>query len=83
MVIDQSKMQSLSDRLVQDEVKGRSPWADARRRFWKNKAAMTGLTILVLVVIFAIIGVFLLVAAFTANPDNARGVGGALDWILN
>ncbi len=56
MVIDQSKMQSLSDRLVQDEVKGRSPWGDARRRFWKNKAAMTGLTILVLVVIFAIIG---------------------------
>ncbi|MGZ3216574.1 ABC transporter permease subunit [Paracoccus sp. T5] len=49
-------MQSLSDRLVQDEVKGRSPWADARRRFWKNRAAMLGLTILVLVALFAILG---------------------------
>nr|WP_204354632.1 ABC transporter permease subunit [Paracoccus saliphilus] len=49
-------MQSLSDRLVQDEVKGRSPWADARRRFWKNRAAMLGLSILVLVALFAILG---------------------------
>ncbi len=56
MVIDQTKMQSLSDRLVQDEVKGRSPWADARRRFWKNRAAMLGLSILVLVALFAILG---------------------------
>jgi len=56
MVIDQQKMQSLSDRLVQDEVKGRSPWADARKRFWRNKAAMFGLTILVLVALFALVG---------------------------
>ncbi|MBM3605628.1 MAG: ABC transporter permease subunit [Alphaproteobacteria bacterium] len=49
-------MQSLSDRLVQDEVKGRSPWADARKRFWRNKAAMFGLTILVLVALFALVG---------------------------
>lgn len=56
MVIDQQKMQSLADRMVMDEVKGRSPWADARRRFWRNKAAMLGLTILVLVTLFAIFG---------------------------
>ncbi|TJZ93735.1 ABC transporter permease subunit [Paracoccus gahaiensis] len=56
MVIDQQKMQSLSDRLVTDEVRGRSPWADARRRFWRNRAAMLGLTILVLVVLFALLG---------------------------
>ncbi|WP_265500703.1 ABC transporter permease subunit [Paracoccus beibuensis] len=54
MVIDQSKMQSLSDRMA--EVKGRSPWADARRRFLRNKAAMLGLSILVLVTLFAIFG---------------------------
>ncbi|MFN3526772.1 MAG: ABC transporter permease, partial [Paracoccus sp. (in: a-proteobacteria)] len=58
MVIDQQKMQSLSARLVADEVKGRSPWADARRRFWRNKAAMFGLAILVLVTLFAIFGGF-------------------------
>ncbi|WP_373960421.1 ABC transporter permease subunit [Paracoccus sp. PAMC 22219] len=56
MVIDQSKMQSLSDRFVEAEVKGRSPWADARKRFFRNKAAMLGLMILVLVSLFAIFG---------------------------
>ncbi|MCG6112649.1 MAG: ABC transporter permease subunit [Paracoccus sp.] len=56
MVIDQSKMQSLADRFVEAEVKGRSPWADARRRFVRNRAAMLGLTILVLVSLFAVIG---------------------------
>ncbi|MEQ5793050.1 ABC transporter permease subunit [Paracoccus sp. NFXS7] len=56
MVIDQSKMQSLSDRFVEAEVRGRSPWADARRRFFRNKAAMLGLTILMLVSLFAIFG---------------------------
>ncbi len=56
MVIDQSKMQSLSERIVEAEVRGRSPWADARKRFFRNKAAMLGLTILVLVSLFAIFG---------------------------
>lgn len=59
MVIDQSKMQSLSDRFVEAEIRGRSPWADARRRFFRNKAAMLGLTILVLVSLFAIFGGYL------------------------
>lgn len=59
MVIDQSKMQSLSDRFVEAEVRGRSPWADARRRFFRNRAAMLGLTILVLVSLFAIFGGYL------------------------
>ncbi|RJE80320.1 ABC transporter permease subunit [Paracoccus sp. JM45] len=49
-------MKSLSTKLVQDEVRGRSPWADARKRFIRNKGAMLGLIILVLVSIFAIIG---------------------------
>ncbi|TJZ82440.1 ABC transporter permease subunit [Paracoccus hibiscisoli] len=49
-------MQSLADRFVEAEVKGRSPWADARRRFLRNRAAMLGLTILVLVSLFAVIG---------------------------
>jgi oligopeptide transport system permease protein len=36
--------------------KGRSPWADARRRFFRNKAAMLGLVILAFVVLFALCG---------------------------
>ncbi|MEP2680647.1 MAG: ABC transporter permease subunit [Sulfitobacter sp.] len=36
--------------------KGRSPWADARRRFFRNKAALMGLMILGFVVVFALFG---------------------------
>jgi oligopeptide transport system permease protein len=54
MVIEEQKMRSLVHRMT--EVKGRSPWADARRRFWRNKAAKAGLVILILVALFAIFG---------------------------
>lgn len=56
MVIEQEKMQRLATRMVEQEVKGRSPWADARKRFLRNKAAMAGLVILVLVALFALFG---------------------------
>ncbi len=56
MVIDEQKMKSLSAKLVQDEVRGRSPWADARKRFLNNKGAMLGLIILILVSVFALVG---------------------------
>lgn len=55
-MIETQKMQSLAARLSQPEVKGRSPWADARRRFRRNKAAMVSLAVLVLVALFAIFG---------------------------
>ncbi len=56
MVIDQQKMHSLAARMAREEVRGRSPWADARRRFLRNRAAMAGLAILVLVTAFALFG---------------------------
>ena len=56
MVIDQQKMHSLAARMTSEEVRGRSPWADARRRFLRNRAAMAGLAILVLVTAFALFG---------------------------
>ncbi len=37
-------------------VKGRSLWADARRRFMRNKAAMTSVLVLGLIVLFAAFG---------------------------
>nr|WP_166461848.1 ABC transporter permease subunit [Paracoccus alkanivorans] len=49
-------MQRLATRMVEEEVKGRSPWADARKRFLRNKAAMAGLVILILVALFALFG---------------------------
>ncbi|ABL69431.1 ABC transporter permease subunit [Paracoccus denitrificans] len=55
-MIDARQMQSLAARLAQPEVKGRSPWADARRRFRRNKAAMVSLVVLILVGLFALLG---------------------------
>ena len=50
------KMKELGDSLAAAEVKGRSPWVDARKRFFKNKAAVAGLVLLVLVTLFAFFG---------------------------
>ena len=40
------------------EVRGRSLWQDARTRFMRNRAAMAGLVVLILVALFAVIGPF-------------------------
>ena len=56
MVIDATKMKSLGDRFAAEEVKGRSPWADARKRFAHNKAAVAGLIVLILIGLFALFG---------------------------
>ena len=48
-------------------------------RGWVNPTIKFG--ILARGVVFAIIGVFLIVAAFQADPSEARGVGGALSWL--
>ncbi|WP_234984237.1 ABC transporter permease subunit [Roseivivax jejudonensis] len=49
-------MQSLAERMAEDEVAGRSLWADARRRFFSNKAAVIGLALLAFVAAFALFG---------------------------
>lgn len=56
MVVDTTKMQRLADRLAEQEIKGRSLWADARARFFHNKAAVGGLIVLILVALFAVFG---------------------------
>ncbi|SMO50910.1 ABC transporter permease subunit [Paracoccus laeviglucosivorans] len=55
-MVDTQQMRSLAARLAEPEVRGRSPWADARRRFRRNKAAMVSLFVLILVALFAIFG---------------------------
>ena len=59
MMIEQQKMQRLAETLVEEEVKGRSPWVDARRRFLRNKAAVSAMFTLVLVALFAFFGPFI------------------------
>ena len=54
MVSASLKTKELSETMV--EVKGRSPWADARARFARNRGAMVGLIVLSLICLFAAFG---------------------------
>lgn len=56
MLIEKKKIQALSDKLADGQVKGRSPWVDARKRFMRNKAATTSMVVLFLVVLYAFFG---------------------------
>lgn len=55
-MIEHDKIKAMSDNMAQAEVKGRSPWADARKRFFRNRAALVALVVLVLIGLFAAFG---------------------------
>ena len=76
MMVDVQKMEQLADNLAaQDEVQGRSLFADARRRFLKNKAALVSLIIPIGVLAFSTFGH--LVAAWS-NEEIDWGVLGQI-----
>lgn len=57
MLVDSKKVDDLAQNLAgMDAVKGRSLWADARRRFISNKAATVSLFVLIAIVIFSFTG---------------------------
>jgi oligopeptide transport system permease protein len=58
MMVERAQLEKLATRFTEETVKGRSPWADARRRFKRNKAAVGGLLVLAFVVCFALFGAF-------------------------
>ena len=55
-MVSPTKTATLTDDMTLREVKGRSPWADARRRFVRNKASRGGLVALILIAIIALFG---------------------------
>ncbi len=55
----------LSDNLKDSVLEGRSLWQDAMRRFFRNKAAVTSLIILVMILLFIIIGPHLIPFTFS------------------
>ena len=72
MIVFNKNIKKLADDLSQiDEVKGRSLWYDARVRFFKNKAAVTSLLTLALVLLFTFFG------PFFAQWSNEE-----IDWII-
>lgn len=56
MAIGTARMKDMGGRLAAGEVRGRSLWADARRRFLRNKAAVAGLVTLTLIALLALFG---------------------------
>ncbi len=59
MLVDSQKVGDLAENLAKmDEVKGRSLWGDALRRFMQNKAAMVSMIVLTLIIIFSLTGQF-------------------------
>jgi oligopeptide transport system permease protein len=56
---------------IETAVPGRSPWADARTRFMRNRAAVFSLCLLVLIVLACIVGPWLLPHAFDSADWEA------------
>jgi oligopeptide transport system permease protein len=55
-------------------VQGRSPWADARARFLRNKAAVVSLVVLTLIALACIVGPWVLPNAYDSSDWNAMSV---------
>ena len=72
MIINKKNIEDLSKNLSESgEIKGRSLWYDARIRFFKNKAAVTSLIILSIILIFAFLG-----------PLFAQWSNEEIDWTI-
>ncbi len=56
MITDKARLQRFGDPMAGEEVRGRSLWADARRRFMRNRASLGGAIILVLITLLALFG---------------------------
>ncbi|MDW5415736.1 MULTISPECIES: ABC transporter permease subunit [unclassified Iodobacter] len=64
-------------------VEGRSPWADARRRFFKNKAAVISAIILLIITAACILGPFVLPNSYEDTDFGAMGLAPTLqNWHL-
>ena len=59
MIIFKKNIETLSKNLSAEEIQGRSLWYDARMRFFKNKAAVISLFLLLAILFFSFFGPFL------------------------
>ena len=79
IVANKNKIVKLAENLAADEqTSGRSLWADARTRFMRNKAAITSLVILVLIVLFSFVGPYFAVWTYEQIDWNTMGSAATL-----
>ena len=75
-------VQALAD-TANAAVQGRSPWADARLRFGRNRAAFISLVILVVITLACIIGPWVLPNAYDSADWDAMSLAPSLtNWHL-
>ena len=56
MILKKATVDAVADANMQATIQGRSLWADARKRFLANKAALVSLVLLTLIALFALFG---------------------------
>ena len=79
IVADKNKIISMAKNLSEDSTtSGRSLWADARTRFIRNKAAITSLVILALIVLFSFLGPYFAVWTYEQIDWNTMGSAATL-----
>ena len=79
IVANKNKIVKLAENLAADkQTLGRSLWADARTRFVRNKAAITSLVILVLIILFSFIGPYFAVWTYEQIDWNTMGSAATL-----
>ena len=79
IVANKNKIVKLAKNLAADEqTSGRSLWADARTRFMRNKAAITSLVILALIVLFSFVGPYFAVWTYEQIDWNTMGSAATL-----
>lgn len=76
--MSRSKQQALADSIEASvaaaPVDGRSPWRDARERFFRNKAAVVSLVILILITIACVFGPMVLPHSYEDTDWDAMGL---------
>ena len=79
IVANKNKIVKLAENLnAVEQTLGRSLWADAKRRFMRNKAAITSLVILILIVLFSFIGPYFAVWTYEQIDWNTMGSAATL-----
>lgn len=71
---NQEFISNLSDEIMEDIPAGRSLWQDASRRFFRNKAAVTSLVLLCLIILFIIFAPVLIPFHYDDTDWNMMGV---------
>ncbi|QLI81365.1 ABC transporter permease subunit [Chitinibacter fontanus] len=85
MLMNKNKeiLEAAAEVMAAPQIASRSPWADARRRFLRNKAALVSLVLLAIIALACVIGPMVLPHDYDATDWDAMGLGPTLqNWHL-